>query len=161
MIKLNLGCGSTIKKGYINIDVRKTNPNVVIANVLNLPYEDNSVDEIFAEDIFEHISHIQSRKMIEHWIAKLKVGGTLYIKTTSLCMLAKMASESVTVEDIEKCIRRIFGGQNYKENRHMTIGHPTLFIEYLTAAGIDPSNIKIRDDGQFRNGTNMTIHVVK
>ncbi len=53
-MKLNLGCGYDIRKGYDNID--KHNPQA-IKHDLNklLPYKDNSVSEILLYDILEHI----------------------------------------------------------------------------------------------------------
>jgi len=59
-LKLNLGCGTHILPGWINIDSAAL-PGVNLVhdlNVLPLPYADASVDEIFAENIFEHLDYI-------------------------------------------------------------------------------------------------------
>ncbi len=55
-IKLNLGSGNKKIPGFINLDV-KALPNVDIVCDLNqeIPLEDNTVEEIKADDIIEHI----------------------------------------------------------------------------------------------------------
>lgn len=60
MVKLNLGCGKNIKTGYVNIDKQSDNPDVTLAD-LNSPLsflEDNSVSEIIAEHVLEHVSNL-------------------------------------------------------------------------------------------------------
>ena len=68
-MKINLGCGSTPLKGYINIDrdsleeLRRRYPqkqfsdNLIIKqwDIFNLPVSDNSVDEIRSDCLFEHL----------------------------------------------------------------------------------------------------------
>lgn len=55
-IKLNLGSGYRPIDGYINIDNRiEVKPDLVCDIIKGLPYKDNSVDEVRAYDILEHI----------------------------------------------------------------------------------------------------------
>ncbi len=88
-IKLNLGCASNILDGYINIDQdtfeeiksrypNKTfNPECVVYNydVFNLPYDDDSVDEILADGFIEHLSFIDEKRMFMEVKRVLKKGG--------------------------------------------------------------------------------------
>ncbi len=56
-MKLNLGSGSKILKGYVNVDkFQYYNPDIV-HNLEKFPYpfEDNSVDEILLSHVLEHI----------------------------------------------------------------------------------------------------------
>ena len=55
-MKLHLGCGNDYKKGYINCDVSKeVHPDKIVDLEKRLPFEDNSVEEIIANHVFEHI----------------------------------------------------------------------------------------------------------
>jgi len=55
-MKLNLGCNDDVRTGYVNVDCA---PGPGVDQVADLnerwPWEDSSVDEIFAHDVFEHI----------------------------------------------------------------------------------------------------------
>lgn len=134
-ILLNLGCGTDLKQGYDNIDIRDL-PGVIKADVRNLPYEPNSIDEILAIDIYEHISFRESQALLNHWVSLLKPGGLLIIQGPSIEVLARNILISTTIEDVEASIAYIFGDQDYKENTHYTVCHPELMTYYLRNAGI-------------------------
>jgi predicted SAM-dependent methyltransferase len=91
MIKLNLGCASRLLDGYINIDldsldkIKDRYPNVEIqdqndflqCNILELPFEDSSVDEVRADAILEHMSFLEEPKFFYEAKRVLKPGGIL------------------------------------------------------------------------------------
>jgi len=57
--RLNLGCGTDIKKGYINVDFIENRGVDVVYDLNKYPYpfKDNSVEEIYARDIMEHLDN--------------------------------------------------------------------------------------------------------
>jgi len=55
-MRLNLGCSSDVRAGYVNVDLAQPCDLVVDLN-LTWPWEDSSVDEIYAADIFEHLEN--------------------------------------------------------------------------------------------------------
>ena len=61
-MKLNLGCGSTPRPGWINVDRLEPADLMMdldpISGWIQFPYQPESVDEIFASHILEHISRI-------------------------------------------------------------------------------------------------------
>lgn len=77
--KLNIGCGTDIKKGWVNLDFTPLPGVNVVHDIerLPLPFEDNEFDEILAQDVFEHVEYIPVLKDL-HRI--LKTGGTLTIR---------------------------------------------------------------------------------
>lgn len=78
-MKLNLGCGIKRKKGYLNCDSsKKINPDKVVDLEKKLPFKNNSIDEIIAEHVLEHI-HNFVPLMHEIWRV-CKRGGIIKIK---------------------------------------------------------------------------------
>jgi len=154
-MKLNLGCGRKVKAGYINIDARKTRPEVIVGDIRKLEYPKNSIDEIYANDVFEHVSFLESQNLLTHWVSKLKPGGLLYMQMPDITGLIRMMDKQTTIEGIEAIIRKIFGGQDYKFNFHCTAGHPTTMRHYLIEAGIK-GKIDI-----VSHNTNMRVTAIK
>jgi SAM-dependent methyltransferase len=56
LLKLNIGCGFNKKKGYLNIDAQpECEPDQVVDLEKPWPFEDNSVEEIQASHVLEHL----------------------------------------------------------------------------------------------------------
>lgn len=73
---LNLGCGYRKLEGFINIDNRMEVEPDFIFDVLNrLPYDDNSVDAIRADDFLEHIPIGKTVDVVTEIWRVLKPGG--------------------------------------------------------------------------------------
>ncbi|AYQ30773.1 methyltransferase domain-containing protein [Runella sp. SP2] len=79
MKKLNVGCGTDIRPGWINMDIAQLDGVDVIhdINLLPLPFENESIDEILCQDILEHIEYPPVLKEL-HRI--LKKGGIITIR---------------------------------------------------------------------------------
>lgn len=55
-MRLNLGCGTAPRKGWVNLDLRALPGVDVVRDVLRgLPFSDDSVDEIVSENFLEHL----------------------------------------------------------------------------------------------------------
>lgn len=156
-ILLNIGCGTDILQGYENVDIRDLSGVTAVSDVrdLHLIYELESVDEIRAIDIYEHISFTESQELLTRWTSLLKPGGRLIIRGPSIEALARRILTSTNIKDIEDSIKYIFGNQDYPGNFHYTVLHPELIIHYLRSAGIN-GELKIRTDT-----TNITIIAIK
>lgn len=82
-VRLNLGAGDSPIPGYDNSWDLKQGKK---AFPLELP--DNSVDEIRASHIFEHIGHHFSEKVLTQWVRVLKPGGLLKLAVPDLEIIA-------------------------------------------------------------------------
>ena len=94
-IRLNLGCGGRPLPDYVNVDVdsldelRSRYPNrsfddsLVIVNydIFNLPFADDSVDEIRSEALIEHLPFIDEPRFFKEIVRVLKPGGSLFLTT--------------------------------------------------------------------------------
>lgn len=65
-MRLNLGCGTDIREGYVNIDFRKTHPSVMEMDLSKFPWDiaDNTVDEILMLDFLEHFPYRDTKKIL-------------------------------------------------------------------------------------------------
>ena len=79
MLRLNLGCGDYPIKGWTNIDLVQLPGVDVVADVCKLPYDDNSVDEIYAGHILEHISIRETNSTLKEWHRVLKPQGRITV----------------------------------------------------------------------------------
>ena len=91
-MKLNLGCGLDIRDGYINIDVRKVHPKILVLDLekeLLKPFPDNSAEEIVAKDFVEHLSWRIVEAFLKDCFRVLKSGGRMYIQVPDMEAIAK------------------------------------------------------------------------
>ncbi|MFH1664040.1 MAG: methyltransferase domain-containing protein [archaeon] len=54
--KLNVACGSTPMKGYVNFDIRDIKGVDVVGDARKMPFKDNNFDEIVSMCFLEHLS---------------------------------------------------------------------------------------------------------
>ena len=57
-MKLHLGCGNNRMEGYVNCDISKdVNPDKIVDLEKKLLFKDNSINEIVANHVLEHINN--------------------------------------------------------------------------------------------------------
>lgn len=87
-LMLNIGCGTDYKEAWINIDnnsdnnIEKLDLNWDLRNPL--PFDDNTVDYIFNEHFFEHLTPEEGQVVIKDLMRVLKPGGTMRIAMPDL-----------------------------------------------------------------------------
>ena len=87
-IKLNVGCGTDYKEGWVNLD-NNTDENIEKLDLdwdlrNPLPFPDNSVDYIFNEHLQEHLTVEEGISVNKDFLRVLKPGGVLRIATPDL-----------------------------------------------------------------------------
>ena len=80
-MKLHLGCGTKKIDGWVNIDsVAACEPDLLHDISRPLPYDDQSVNEILAEDVLEHFDKYLRFVVFYEWVRVLKVGGMVTLQ---------------------------------------------------------------------------------
>jgi len=90
---LNLGCGTNILKGWLNTDVQPRGAAMYLDACEPFPFDDNSLDYIFSEHMFEHLSYEGGRAMLKECHRTLKPGGVLRLTMPTLDFLIKLYNE--------------------------------------------------------------------
>lgn len=112
-MRLNLGCGSDVRTGYINVDILpQSNVSSDIyrqgnINSLDWLVEDGTVEEIIAIDCLEYLPTNGIEQALINWANKLSSDGTLKIMVPDCHAIAKAF---------------VLGQFNLKEYSQMTLG---------------------------------------
>src|SRR3990167_419723 len=93
MIKLNLGCGESKRKGYLNVDSEPQCEPDVCGRIEYMECEDGSVDEIIFSHVLEHLDMATAGAMLRRFYQWLKPDGKLIISVPNLSLIAKFISE--------------------------------------------------------------------
>ncbi len=86
-IKLNLGCGRKKWDGFINVDYpNKWHPVTpdVMCDIKNLPFKDNSADEIHAIHVIEHLYVWEVESALIEWQRVLKPSSKMILELPDL-----------------------------------------------------------------------------
>lgn len=93
MVKLHLGCGKRdFGSEWIHID-GGTFPHVTHNDITKLPFEDNSVDLIYASHVLEYFDRDEVIPVLEEWYRVLKVGGKLRLAVPDFEEMAFLYAE--------------------------------------------------------------------
>ena len=78
-MKIAIGCGEKIPRGFIGCDIRKELGVEYVCNCWELDtlVSAGSVEEIYSRMMFEHVTFAQGRKTLRSWKKILKRGGTV------------------------------------------------------------------------------------
>ena len=173
-VRLNLGCGEDLKKGFINIDVNQKVESVksIEINDLKNHYKDSSVNEIYAKDVLEHVGLPTATKWIKQWSEILTNNGTITISTPCLDLIIEAYNKNKINE--EKLNYLLFAGVYWKngkpywDTKETTIydWHKVCFskkqiIKLLVQNNFEIITERFDDIGGHINGLNMVIKAKK
>lgn len=97
---LNIGCGNYTINGFISLDIytdhyhRNQKSNFIEYNLRkdNLPFQNNSIDNIYISHVIEHIETKFVEKFIEESYRVLKLGGVLRVACPDAEFLYEVSS---------------------------------------------------------------------
>lgn len=128
---LNIGCGSTYHKDWINIDIQSRDPNVDEVDIRKgLPYKDGSIFAIFCSHVLEHLTPDEAINLLHECFRVLSPGGVIRILVPDLertvkeyMSVLKIAKKEkkylykykwITVELLDQLVRTQSGGEMLK-----------------------------------------------
>jgi len=131
-LKLHLGCGDIHLPGYINIDIRPGPAVDQVADARDLPWPDNSLDEIYACALLEHLGQHEWRAALAHWHAKLKPNGLLRVSVPDFRAICEWYLQTHSFNHL---LGLVIGGQRDEYDYHKMIFDFNLLAEGLRMAG--------------------------
>ena len=134
MKKLNLGCGTDIKDGFVNIDfIRVPGVDLVHDLTSKLPFEDGEVDFILASDVLEHFPKAKCQRILNDWVRTLKVGGEIHVRVPNIELICEKIYKQMLPSPV--LIELIYGGQDTRGNFHFTGFTKPMLVEAMKTAG--------------------------
>ena len=133
-VRLNLGCSTYYIPGFTNIDqFEKFHPDLV-ADVRNLPYGPDTVDEIYAGHLLEHLTWDEGQAALKHWWTVLKKGGVIRITVPNFDLLAKRYLAAPTAAAM-RFMNDWYIYSYVQDSHHRYTYGPALLKEAMTLAG--------------------------
>lgn len=107
----------------------------LFADVRKLPFEDSSIDEIWAVQLFEHFSYAEGFKLLQHWASKLKKGGKLFLSIPDLEGTTLMFHTAKKLEDKQWAARLLMGSQKNEFGYHKGMYDEEMLYSVLEYVG--------------------------
>jgi hypothetical protein len=147
-VRINLGAGHLAKPDYLNVDSRELDGIDVVADVSDLPFEKDSLHEIYSAHVLEHFPLEELRKvLLPYWVSLLAPGGTFVAVVPDMeTMIAECAAGRMPFEEFREVA---YGAQEYEGDFHFNGFSPESLTMLLSEAGL--SGVCVREAGR-RNG---------
>jgi predicted SAM-dependent methyltransferase len=87
---LNLGCGKTFHKDWVNVDFKSSSPEVISCDLTEgIPFSAETFDVVYHSHVLEHFTSSQADFFIKECFRVLKRGGILRIAVPDLEMIVR------------------------------------------------------------------------
>lgn len=142
-IKLHLGCGKYHLTDYINIDyppelyeLELVTAADAYADVKQLNFLPNSLDEIRSHHMFEHFDRQTALALLCAWHTWLKPGGKLVIETPDFqACIEVIMNRALSYKERQVVIRHIFGSHEAQWAYHYDGWYKAKFEHVLSSLG--------------------------
>lgn len=136
-IKLNLGCRTRSKEGWLNLDI-DPHPGVdFVGDASDLSrFKDGEIAEIYASHILEHFGFNRTLPVLKEWARVLEPGGKLYVAVPDFARCVELYGMCGLNDWI---VRFLMGDQAYKTAYHYDLFDEGRLTKLLSAAGFSDS----------------------
>lgn len=140
-MRLELGSSTHPTEGYIHVDIAPACRPDVVADAACLPFADNSVTELRAVDILEHVSYRNVVDVAKEWGRVLAPGCQFYVQVPDAkrALLEMWSNEVRRGKDMGIVQRR--EAQHKRASEFNLPDHPDFTINWILMGG--------QDDGTF------------
>ena len=144
-MKLNLGSGTILKSGFINVDIiDQKAKNYVKADIRKLPFKDDYADYVEMMSVLEHIPFREVTDTLKEIRRVMKWGAELVLLTDNFdCVAVDWIRAVMDGRMGEEIMETVFGNQKHDGEFHKSGFNPKLLYEALSNAGFH--NIRIQN----------------
>jgi predicted SAM-dependent methyltransferase len=135
-VKLHIG-GESRKDGWSILNIQPKEGVDFIGTITNLSqFEDESVDEIYASHVLEHVLQTEVAQTLKGIYRILKPLGKLYISVPDLDILCQIFINPKAPKDVKyHAMRMMFGGQLDNFDIHYTGWNQEILLDFLQLTG--------------------------
>jgi ADP-heptose:LPS heptosyltransferase/glycosyltransferase involved in cell wall biosynthesis/2-polyprenyl-3-methyl-5-hydroxy-6-metoxy-1,4-benzoquinol methylase len=165
-LRLHLGCGQQHLNGYVNIDyppsehtVQQTQTADIFADITQLDFPSQHVDEIRLHHVFEHFDRPAALALLCKWHLWLKTGGRLVIETPDFdASIDLIRSGRCSYQEKQAILRHLFGSHEADWAVHKDGWYGEKFQSVFGRLGFDDIRVEFNKWGITRN---VTVSAVK
>lgn len=142
-IRLNIGAGGIDYPGFLSLDKYDKRANIPM-DITNLEaFPNNSVTEMMASHVFEHLNPYHSVPILQEWLRVLKPGGKLAMEMPDIEALCKSFLAETDYYKKMGILNAVYGSVNTTDvggpdeitSPHLFGWWPESLYNHLTAAG--------------------------
>jgi hypothetical protein len=126
-IRIDIGCGDTLEAGWTAWDIKDGKDAADLSELA-----DESVAEIRASHVLEHLPMAQTGPTLLEWHRVLRPGGRLFVAVPNF---ARIVGEIINGRDDPNLARYIMGGQTDEHDFHYALFTAALLNSYLLETG--------------------------
>lgn len=137
-MRLNVGAGGRILRGYTGVDIVKRPGADIIAPADKIPLPDGSCEEVLCIHIFEHLYRWQCDGALKEWHRLLKPGGMLILELPNLIKACQNILNGVKGKHPDQMgMWSLYGDPRQKDEwmAHRWAWSPVTLSEILTQNG--------------------------
>ena len=154
-MKLHIG-GEQVKEGWKILNIQKKEGVDFIGDITDLSqFQDNSIDEIYASHVFEHIFQRDIDKTLNGIFRVLVNNGKFYVSVPDLEILCKIFLDPKAPPNVKiHVLRMIFGGQTDRFDFHYFGWDYNLLKSFLEKAGFSKIE-KVKTFSLFKDTSDL------
>lgn len=136
---VDISCGNkTSEEATISLNLQLGSETDVCADVLSLPFQDESLDGIIAQHFIEHLSPINARRFLEQSFYALRPGAFIRVSCPDMekmCQSYLHLLSERNYEELDNLTHNFYGGQNDEFDFHLFGYHKESLRRLLIGAG--------------------------
>lgn len=148
-MKLHIG-GRQVKEGWQILNIKKDAGVDFVGDISDLSqFPTESIDEIYASHVLEHVSQSKALETLKGIHRVLKLGGKFYVSVPDLDVLCHLfINPQASPQEKFHAMRMIFGGQTDEFDFHYFGWNQLFLMDFLGQAGFSTAE-KVLSFGLF------------